>query len=77
MNSRPNDSITAKFSLAQLQLSAGHVHAACDVLRSLGELSHKPGLVSALVTLYTSQEDTESASAVLNEAIAWHKKNKV
>jgi signal recognition particle subunit SRP72 len=68
--------MSLKLTLAQLYLLHGHVYQACDVLRTLGELAYKPGVVSTLVTLYLSQEDHEEASAVLNEAVTWYKKNK-
>ncbi len=33
--------------------------------------------VSALVTLYSSQEDTEAASDILNDAVQWYEQNNV
>ena len=39
------------FTLAQLHLTEGHVFKACDVLRNLGSVSHKPGVVSTSIGL--------------------------
>ncbi|XP_023232347.1 signal recognition particle subunit SRP72-like [Centruroides sculpturatus] len=71
----PEQSLTISFTLAQLLLTQGHVSQACDILRSLGEISHKPGVVSALVTLYLSLEDRDTAINVFKESINWYKKN--
>lgn len=68
-------SIELKLTLSQLYLTEGSVYLACDILRDLGGLSHKPGVVSTLVTLYLSQEDMETAGEVLEEAVARYKKN--
>lgn len=73
----PDQSLTISFTLVQLLLTQGHVSQACDILRSLGEISHKPGVVSALVTLYLSLEDRDSAINVFKEAINFYKKNKL
>ncbi|XP_064601701.1 signal recognition particle subunit SRP72-like [Liolophura sinensis] len=67
--------ITAKLTMAQLCLAQGSVSKACDALRSLGDLSYKPGVVSALVTLYRSQEDHQAALDVLTGALNWYRKN--
>lgn len=67
-----------RFSLqlmtAQIYLSQGKVYSACDALKALGELQYKPGVVSALVTLYLSQEDKTAASDTLINAVNWYKK---
>uniref|UniRef100_A0AAX7VIM9 Signal recognition particle subunit SRP72 n=1 Tax=Astatotilapia calliptera TaxID=8154 RepID=A0AAX7VIM9_ASTCA len=49
--------------------SLGHVTKACDVLRSIEEFKHKPGMVSALVTMYSHEEDIDSAIDVFKQAI--------
>uniref|UniRef100_A0A669BCZ8 Signal recognition particle subunit SRP72 n=1 Tax=Oreochromis niloticus TaxID=8128 RepID=A0A669BCZ8_ORENI len=41
----------------------------CDVLRSIEEFKHKPGMVSALVTMYSHEEDIDSAIDVFKQAI--------
>uniref|UniRef100_A0AAX7VL60 Signal recognition particle subunit SRP72 n=1 Tax=Astatotilapia calliptera TaxID=8154 RepID=A0AAX7VL60_ASTCA len=46
-----------------------HVTKACDVLRSIEEFKHKPGMVSALVTMYSHEEDIDSAIDVFKQAI--------
>uniref|UniRef100_T1IQJ0 Signal recognition particle subunit SRP72 n=1 Tax=Strigamia maritima TaxID=126957 RepID=T1IQJ0_STRMM len=67
--------LNIRLTQAQLLLTQGHVNQACEVLRSLEDTSFRPGLVSALVTLYMSMEDKESATKVLNEAVEWYKIN--
>ncbi|CAE1265059.1 SRP72 [Acanthosepion pharaonis] len=62
-----------KLTLAQLYLGQGSVFQACDVLKSMGVIQYTPGVVSALVTLYMSQEDYQSASKVFDDAVNWCK----
>jgi signal recognition particle subunit SRP72 len=73
----PDCSIQVKLSLAQLYLQQQLGYKACDVLKAMGDLSFKPGVVSALVTLYLNYEDEESASNVLISAVNWYKENDV
>uniref|UniRef100_A0A3B4AU47 Uncharacterized protein n=1 Tax=Periophthalmus magnuspinnatus TaxID=409849 RepID=A0A3B4AU47_9GOBI len=42
----PESASGIKLTMAQLYLVQGHVTKACDVLRSIEELKHKPGIVS-------------------------------
>lgn len=74
-DSNPSQSVSIKLVMAQIHLTQGHVYNACDALKTLGKLQYKPGVVSALVTLYLGQEDQEQASKVLTEAIDWYRKN--
>ncbi|XP_025107993.1 signal recognition particle subunit SRP72-like [Pomacea canaliculata] len=74
-NSHPDKQFTLQLMMAQIYLSQGSVYAACDALKALGDLQHKPGVVSALVTLYMGQEDRAAASDVLVNAVNWYKKN--
>lgn len=74
--SHPEQSLVLSFTLAQLLLAQGHVSQACDTLRSMGDTSYSLGVTSALVTLYLSMEDKDSAINVLQLAIKWHRKNK-
>ncbi len=39
-------SVNLKLTLAQLHLAQGSVFQACDTLKTLGELSYAPGIVS-------------------------------
>lgn len=55
--------------MAQLYLIQGHVTKACDVLRSIEEFKHKSGMVSALVTMYSHEEDIDSAIDIFKQAI--------
>ncbi|XP_064465558.1 signal recognition particle subunit SRP72-like isoform X2 [Ornithodoros turicata] len=72
----PNTSLSIPFTLAQLLLVQGHVSKCCQLLKSLGDVSYKPGVVSALVTLYQSLEDKASTLAVFSDALNWYRKNK-
>ncbi|XP_076102018.1 signal recognition particle subunit SRP72-like [Mytilus galloprovincialis] len=73
--SHQSRSVSIKMVMAQIYLSQGHVYDACDTLKTMGDLQYKPGVVSAMVTLYLGQEDREQASKVLTQAITWYKKN--
>uniref|UniRef100_A0A0B7AE88 Signal recognition particle subunit SRP72 n=1 Tax=Arion vulgaris TaxID=1028688 RepID=A0A0B7AE88_9EUPU len=72
---RPKEAFRAQLIISHLYLSQGSVYQACDALKALGVQAYKPGIVSALVALYLSQEDKESASEVLINAVNWYKKN--
>lgn len=74
-DSHPEQSQVLSFILAQLLLTQGHISQACDTLQSMGDVSYTPGIVSALVTLYQSLENKDSATAVLQSAITWYRKN--
>ncbi|KAL4641605.1 signal recognition particle subunit SRP72 [Arapaima gigas] len=65
----PESASGIKLTMAQLYLVQGHVTKACDILRSIEEFKHKPGMVSALVTMYSHEEDIDSAIDVLTQAI--------
>uniref|UniRef100_A0A672S205 Signal recognition particle subunit SRP72 n=1 Tax=Sinocyclocheilus grahami TaxID=75366 RepID=A0A672S205_SINGR len=53
-----------KLTMAQLYLTQ-----ACDILKSIEEFKYKPGMISALVTMYTNEEDIDSAIDVFTQAI--------
>ncbi|XP_054261614.1 signal recognition particle subunit SRP72 [Macrosteles quadrilineatus] len=74
-----NASFKLEMSLAaiQLLLSEGNVKAACEVLKQLDDsIKYKPGIVSALVTLYMAQDQRDDASKILQNTVDWHRKNK-
>ncbi|KAH9518925.1 Signal recognition particle core component [Bulinus truncatus] len=71
----PEMAFKTNMIIAQLYLNQGSVYQACDALKGLGDLAYKPGLVSTLAALYLSQEDKESASEVLINAVNWYKIN--
>lgn len=50
---------------------------ACQILQNLGDATFKPGIVSALVTLYLADGNRDGASKVLKDAVDWYRKNKV
>uniref|UniRef100_A0A4W4E685 Signal recognition particle subunit SRP72 n=1 Tax=Electrophorus electricus TaxID=8005 RepID=A0A4W4E685_ELEEL len=57
----PESASGIKLTMAQLYLTQGHVTKACDILRSIEDFKHKQGMVSALVMMYTHEEDIDSA----------------
>uniref|UniRef100_A0A1A8R6T8 Signal recognition particle subunit SRP72 n=2 Tax=Nothobranchius pienaari TaxID=704102 RepID=A0A1A8R6T8_9TELE len=65
----PESASCIKLTMAQLYLVQGHVTKACDVLRSIEEFRHKAGMVSALVALYSHEEDIDGAIDVFKQAI--------
>ncbi|XP_033757773.1 signal recognition particle subunit SRP72-like [Pecten maximus] len=71
----PEQSVKIHLASAQIHLVHGEVYQACDDLKSLGDLQYRPGVVSALVTLYVSQEDNDSASDVLDRTVKWYQKH--
>ncbi|XP_006270131.1 signal recognition particle subunit SRP72 [Alligator mississippiensis] len=68
----PANAAEIKLTMAQLKIAQGSVTKACIILKSLEELQHKPGMVSALVTMYSHEEDIDSAIEVFTQAIQWY-----
>uniref|UniRef100_A0A8C3PWB7 Signal recognition particle subunit SRP72 n=1 Tax=Chrysolophus pictus TaxID=9089 RepID=A0A8C3PWB7_CHRPC len=69
----PANAAEIKLTMAQLKIAQGiPVTKACMILRSIEELQHKPGMVSALVTMYSHEEDIDSAIEVFTQAIQWY-----
>uniref|UniRef100_A0A7N8WUD3 Signal recognition particle subunit SRP72 n=1 Tax=Mastacembelus armatus TaxID=205130 RepID=A0A7N8WUD3_9TELE len=60
----PESASEIKMTMAQLYLVQ-----ACDVLRSIEEFKYKSGMVSALVTMYSHEEDIDGAIDVFKQAI--------
>uniref|UniRef100_A0A8C7I361 Signal recognition particle subunit SRP72 n=1 Tax=Oncorhynchus kisutch TaxID=8019 RepID=A0A8C7I361_ONCKI len=52
--------------------SKGHVTKACDILRSIEDFKHKQGMISALVSMYSHEEDIDSAIDVFSQAIQYY-----
>ncbi|XP_041120435.1 signal recognition particle subunit SRP72-like [Polyodon spathula] len=65
----PESASEIKLTMAQLYVVQGHVTKACDILRSIEDLKHKQGIISALVTMYSHEEDIDSAIDVFSQAI--------
>ncbi|XP_005178216.1 signal recognition particle subunit SRP72 [Musca domestica] len=77
-NTKDKDQAFAtKFAIIQLLLSQGDRKGAVEVFLSLGENKYKPGIVSALVTLYLGLNNKPAASELLKTAVDWYKKNNV
>ncbi|KAG9345549.1 hypothetical protein JZ751_008693 [Albula glossodonta] len=68
----PESAPEIKLTMAQLYLTQGHVTKACDILRTVEDFKHKPGMVSALVTMYSHEEDIDSAIDVFSQAIQYY-----
>uniref|UniRef100_A0A4W4E6L8 Signal recognition particle subunit SRP72 n=1 Tax=Electrophorus electricus TaxID=8005 RepID=A0A4W4E6L8_ELEEL len=68
----PESASGIKLTMAQLYLTQGHVTKACDILRSIEDFKHKQGMVSALVMMYTHEEDIDSAIDVFSQAIHYY-----
>ncbi|XP_067002510.2 signal recognition particle subunit SRP72 [Anabrus simplex] len=69
--------LAMKLAAVQLLLADGDRKEACRVLQNLGDSTFKPGIVSALVTLYLADNNRDGASNVLKDAVDWYRKNKV
>ncbi|EDW67694.1 signal recognition particle subunit SRP72 [Drosophila virilis] len=67
----------SKFAIIQLHLLQGNRKDAIETLLSLGEAKYKPGIVSALVSLYLGTDNKPAASALLKSAVEWYKQNNV
>ncbi|XP_039283174.1 signal recognition particle subunit SRP72 isoform X1 [Nilaparvata lugens] len=66
-----------KLAAVHLLLTEGKISEATQLLNTLGDLLYKPGIVSALVTLYMAQGNRDAASQLLQKAVDWYRKNKV
>ncbi|XP_041074752.1 signal recognition particle subunit SRP72-like isoform X2 [Polyodon spathula] len=71
----PESASEIKLTMAQLYVVQGHVTKACGILRSIEDLKHKQGMVSALVTMYSHEEDIDSAIDVFSQAIQHYQKH--
>ncbi|RXM33953.1 Signal recognition particle subunit SRP72 [Acipenser ruthenus] len=71
----PESASEIKLTMAQLYVVQGHVTKACDILRSIEDLKHKQGMISALVTMYSHEEDIDSAIDVFSQGIQHYQKH--
>ncbi|XP_039614154.1 signal recognition particle subunit SRP72 [Polypterus senegalus] len=71
----PERAAEIKLTMAQLYLVQGHVTKACDILKSIEDYKYKAGMVSALVTMYSHEEDIDSAIDVFSQAIQYFQEN--
>ncbi|KAE8632542.1 hypothetical protein XENTR_v10001573 [Xenopus tropicalis] len=71
----PDNAAQIKLTMAQLKLAQGNVTKACMILKSIKELEQTPGMVSALVTMHSYDEDIDSAIEVFSNAISWYQEN--
>lgn len=71
------DLANIKLALVQILLGQGKVERVCAILESMHEIKYTPGIMSILVALHDSRKGGEmKAIQILNDAIAWHIKNK-
>ncbi|XP_066575867.1 signal recognition particle subunit SRP72 [Amia ocellicauda] len=70
----PESASEIKLTMAQLYLIQGHVTKACDILRTIEDFKHKPGMISALVTMYSHEEHIDSAIDIFSQAIQHYQK---
>jgi len=70
-----NLSLEVSLVLTQLLIKNGDISDSCHVLRSLGENTYKPGVISTLIALYLHLDDKASATSLLTEAVKWYEKN--
>ena len=73
---QPKTELESKFAIVQLHLLSGNKKSAIEVFESLGEAKYRPGVVSALVTLYLGIDNKLAASGILKGAVDWYKKNR-
>lgn len=67
-----------KLASVQVLLSQDERKEAIAILENLNERDRSlPGIVSAIVTLHTADNNRERASEALKNAVAYYKKNKV
>ncbi|XP_069482264.1 signal recognition particle subunit SRP72 [Ambystoma mexicanum] len=71
----PANAVEIKLTMAQLKIAQGSITKACIILQSIEELQHKPGMVSALVMMYSHEEDIDSAIEVFTQAIQWYQEH--
>ncbi|KAK3710774.1 hypothetical protein QZH41_016760, partial [Actinostola sp. cb2023] len=74
--SHPKTSTNVKLTLVQMCLVQGNLESACSTLSSIEELCHRPGIVSALVTLHTHLGNIDTAIAVLDSGVTFAQENK-
>lgn len=74
--SHQDTAMNVKLTLVQLFLAQGNVREACTALRSIKDLAYRPGVVSALVTLYSHIGDVGTAVDILDEAVEHAQQNK-
>ncbi|XP_032220654.1 signal recognition particle subunit SRP72 isoform X2 [Nematostella vectensis] len=72
----PETATHVKLTLVQMCLTQGNIEEACKTLHSIKELCHKPGVVSALVTLYSHLGNIPAAIKLLDSAVEYAQENK-
>jgi len=62
-------------SLIQLPLENGYIDPAIDFMEQLEDHYYRPGIISAVVSLYYSRGMIDKAGAVLSEAVDYYRKS--
>lgn len=70
-------SMQVSLAIVQLHLILGNSLEACQRLRSIDNIKHRPAVVALLVNLYTHAGDIDAAVQVLDDAVAYAKDNEV
>lgn len=74
----PAKQLYIRLAAVQLHLNQGDITSAVAALESLeGEDKFRPGIVSALVSLYLASQDRDRASKILEQTVDWYRKTKV
>ncbi|KAI5706955.1 hypothetical protein M8J75_012858 [Diaphorina citri] len=74
----PAKQLYIRLAAVQLHLNQGDIPAAVSALEGLsGEDKFRPGIVSALVSLYLASQSRDRASKILEQTVDWYRKTKV
>lgn len=74
----PAKQLYIRLAAIQLYLNQGDLASAVVALENLEEQDKfRPGIVSALVSLYLATQDRERASKILEQTVDWYRKTKV
>uniref|UniRef100_A0A8D8W6P3 Signal recognition particle subunit SRP72 n=1 Tax=Cacopsylla melanoneura TaxID=428564 RepID=A0A8D8W6P3_9HEMI len=77
-NKYPAKQLYIRLAAVQLYLNQGDIKSALSSLEGLsGENKFRPGIVSALVSLYLASQDRDRASKILEQTVDWYRKTKV
>ncbi|CAB3998810.1 Signal recognition particle subunit SRP72 [Paramuricea clavata] len=68
-------SMQVSLAIVQLHLILGNSLEACQRLRSIENIKHRPAVVALLVNLYTHAGDIDAAVQVLDDAVSYAKDN--
>ncbi|GLV46334.1 Signal recognition particle 72 [Carabus blaptoides fortunei] len=73
----PEDKLYLQMMSVHLLLSQGNKKKACEVLHDLDDVTYRPGVVAALVSLYLALGDETGAAKVFEDTVSWYRKHQV